>query len=128
MNNIQITISAPELVQAMQALTVALQSGAVKPAQVETVIQNLETEAAKPAAKPKKEQKAEPVLVGEETKVDTADKPAPSLEDVRTILGQLSQSGKQAEVRNLIASFGATRLTEVDKSKYADLMTAAEAL
>jgi hypothetical protein len=112
----------------MQALTVALQSGAVKPAQVETVIQNLETEAAKPAVKTKKEQKAEPEKVVEEPKVDAADKPAPSLEDVRTILGQLSQSGKQAEVKNLIASFGATKLTEVDKSKYADLMAAAEAL
>lgn len=127
MNNITITISAPELVEAMQALTVALQSGSVKPAQVEQVIEKLETEAeaTKPSksAKPKAQNEAKAPQ-----KTEDADKPEPTLEDVRAVLGTLSQTGKQAEVKQLIASMGATKLTEIDKSKYAELLAKAEAL
>ena len=119
MNNIQVTISAPELVEAMQALTAALQQGSVKPAQLETTIEKLQEE-----AKPKK-QKEEPKT--EEIELAAPAK-APTLEDVRALLGTLSQQGKQAEVKKLIASFGATKLTEIDKASYADVLTQAEAL
>jgi hypothetical protein len=118
MNNITITIQAPELIEAMQALTVALQTGAVKPADVEATIEKLEVEAEKPP-KAKKETKAEPVKL---------DKPSTTLEEVRAKLAQLSQSGKQAEVKNLIAAMGATKLTEVSADKYAELLAQAEAL
>jgi hypothetical protein len=120
MNNITITIQAPELVEAMQALTVALQSGTVKPVEVEATIEKLEAE-----AKPKKakaDKPAEPVA--EESKAQTNI----TLDDVRIALGNLSQAGKQAEVKTLIASFGATKLSEITSDKYADLMAQAEAL
>jgi LAS superfamily LD-carboxypeptidase LdcB len=120
MNNITITIQAPELVEAMQALTVALQLGAVKPAEVEATIEKLEEE-----AKPKKakaDKPAEPVA--EESKAQTNI----TLDDVRIALGNLSQAGKQAEVKTLIASFGATKLSEITSDKYAELMAQAEAL
>jgi O-methyltransferase involved in polyketide biosynthesis len=123
MNNITITIQAPELVEAMQALTVALQSGTVKPAAVEQVIEKLEAE-----AKPKKAKADKPVPasdpVAEESKAQTNI----TLDDVRIALGNLSQAGKQAEVKTLIASFGATKLSEITSDKYADLMAQAEAL
>lgn len=121
MNTITISINAPELVEAMNRLAVALENGSVKPAQVEQLKETLEAEAlpAKPV-KPKKETKpAEPIA---------EEKPQPSLEDVRKVLGALSQNGKQVEVKALIASFGATKLTEIDKSQYADLLAKAEAL
>jgi hypothetical protein len=118
MNNIQITISAPELVQAMQALTMALQSGTVKPAQVESVIEKLETEAQKPVDKPSKP--------NQKPKADEA--PTATLEDVRKMLSTLSQSGKQSEVRQLIALYGATKQTEIDPANYQDLIDKAGAL
>jgi hypothetical protein len=120
MNNIQITINAPELVQAMQALTLALQTGAVKPAQVESVIEKLEAEAEKPVDKPSKPN-AKPKPKAEEA-------PTATLEDVRKMLSTLSQSGKQSEVRQLIALYGATKLTEIDPANYQDLIDKAGAL
>ena len=126
MNNITITISAPELVEAMQALTVALQAGTVKPAAVEQVIEKLEEEAKPKKAKADKPAPApEPVTEVPATKVTATNI---TLDDVRIALGNLSQAGKQAEVKQLIASFGATKLSEISTDKYADLMAQAEAL
>jgi hypothetical protein len=120
MNNITITIQAPELVEAMQALTVALQNGTVKPVEVEATIEKLEAE-----AKPKKAKGDKPVEpVAEEFKAQTNI----TLDDVRVALGNLAQAGKQAEVKTLIASFGATKLSEIPNEKYADLLAQAEAL
>jgi LAS superfamily LD-carboxypeptidase LdcB len=104
----------------MQALTVALQSGTVKPVEVEATIEKLEAE-----AKPKKAKADKPVEpVAEEPKAQTNI----TLDDVRIALGNLSQAGKQAEVKTLIASFGATKLSEITSDKYAELMAQAEAL
>lgn len=126
MNNITITISAPELVEAMQALTIALQAGAVKPAAVEQVIEKLEAEAKPKKAKADKPAPApEPVAEAPATNVTATNF---TLDDVRIALGNLSQAGKQAEVKQLIASFGATRLSEISTDKYAELMAQAEAL
>ncbi len=125
MNNITITISAPELVEAMQALTVALQAGQVKPAQVEQVIEKLEQEV-KPAPKSKKADKpAEPTP---EPAPETKPTASVSLDDVRIVLGNLSQSGRQDEVKQLISSFGVTKLSEIPTEKYAELLAAAEAI
>jgi hypothetical protein len=126
MNNINITIQAPELVEAMNRLTAALMNGQIQPAQVEELKDKLEAEAevkaveAPPAEpmKPKKVPKAEA-------------KPAETvitLEDVRAKLATLAQAGKQNEVKELIASFGATKLTKVDPASFADLIAKADAL
>ena len=125
MNNITITIQAPELVEAMQALTVALQLGAVKPAAVEQVIEKLEEAKPKKAKADKQSPAPEPVTEVPETNVTVTNI---TLDDVRTALGNLAQAGKQAEVKTLIASFGATKLSEIPNEKYADLLAQAEAL
>jgi hypothetical protein len=49
-----------------------------------------------------------------------------TLEEVRTKLAGLSQSGKQAEVKSLIKKFGAIKLTDIPKEKYPELLKAAE--
>lgn len=48
-----------------------------------------------------------------------------TLEEVRAALAAKSQSGKQPEVKALITSFGAKKLTEIDPSMYEDLMVKA---
>ena len=127
MNNITITISAPELVEAMQALTVALQAGAVKPAAVEHVIEKLQDEA-KPR-KPKAEKPAPtPVEVTEVIEVPEPPTRSITLDEVRVALGNLSQNGKQDEVKKLIASFGVEKLSAIDSDLYGELLAKAEAL
>ena len=51
-----------------------------------------------------------------------------TLEQVRTVLARLSQSGRTAQVRELIQAAGANKLTEVDPSKFGQLMEQAEAI
>lgn len=49
-----------------------------------------------------------------------------SLEEIRTKLTTLVQSGKQLEVKDLISQYGVRKLTEVPPEKYADLLKALE--
>lgn len=51
-----------------------------------------------------------------------------SMEDVRSKLAGLVQSGKQAEVKELLASFGATKLSDVPEERYAELLEKAGAI
>jgi hypothetical protein len=44
------------------------------------------------------------------------------------VLAQKSQSGKQPAVKALITKYGAKKLTDIDPSYYAELMTEAEVL
>jgi hypothetical protein len=48
-----------------------------------------------------------------------------TFEEVRTRLAELSRDGKTAEVRELIAKFGATKLSEVDPKHYSAIMDGA---
>jgi hypothetical protein len=45
-----------------------------------------------------------------------------TLEQVRAVLAAKSQNGKQPEVKSLITEFGATKLTDIDPSKYEELL------
>lgn len=45
-----------------------------------------------------------------------------SLDDVRAKLAALAQAGKQEEVKALIASFGASKLTEIPAERYREVM------
>lgn len=56
------------------------------------------------------------------------DEPTYTLVEVRAKLAGLSQAGKQAQVKALIESFGAAKLTDIDPAKYAAVMKQAEAL
>ena len=51
-----------------------------------------------------------------------------TLEAVRAKLAAISQGGKQAQVKDLIATFNVTRLTDIKTEQYADLMAKAAAL
>lgn len=51
-----------------------------------------------------------------------------TLEELRALLAQKSQSGMQAEVKELITKCGAKKLTDVDPAKYNHLFNEASAL
>ena len=51
-----------------------------------------------------------------------------SLEEVRGVLAKKAQEGKQTEVRELIKTYGVSKLSEVDAKDYVELMKKAEEL
>ena len=51
-----------------------------------------------------------------------------TLEQVRAVLAEKSHDGFTAEVRGLLEKYGASKLSQIDPSKYADLLAEAEAL
>lgn len=70
--------------------------------------------------------KKEPV---EQKAEEKAEAPAPAesgktytLEEVRAKLAELNKSGKRAEVKSLLGSFGAAKLSDIPADKYGELM------
>lgn len=53
---------------------------------------------------------------------------AVALEQVRAVLAEKSHDGFTAEVRALLEKYGASKLSQIDPSKYAALLAEAEAL
>lgn len=51
-----------------------------------------------------------------------------TLAEVRAVLAEKSRQGRTAEVKELLAKYGADKLSEVDASKYAELKAEAEVL
>ena len=88
------------------------------------------TETQIPISPPEEEAKEEtPTKEAEEEKTEDApQEKTVSLEDVRAKLGQLTKSGKQAEVKGLIEKFGGAKLSDVPEDKYPELLKAAEGL
>ena len=69
---------------------------------------------------------SKPVEIRQPTK-QIAEK-VPTLADVRAVLGQNSQVGMTAEVRELIRKYGGTRLSDIDPAQYKALLAEAEVL
>lgn len=78
---------------------------------VEGAVKAVEAEVKEGKPKPKKETK-----------------PTVTLETVRTKLAELAQAGKQAQVKELIKSFGAQKLSDVAVEDYAELLEKASAV
>jgi hypothetical protein len=51
-----------------------------------------------------------------------------TLEQVRAVLAEKSHDGFTAEIRGLLEKYGASKLSQIDPSKYAVLLAEAEAL
>lgn len=64
----------------------------------------------------------------EPSKVEESKEEPISIERVRAVLAEKSQSGKQPEVKALITKYGAKKLTEIDPACYKDLLAEAEVL
>lgn len=51
-----------------------------------------------------------------------------TITDVRKVLAEKSRKGHTAKVKELLIKYGADKLSEIDPSKYADLLSDAEVL
>ena len=51
---------------------------------------------------------------------------APTLEEVRAVLADISRAGHTTEMKNLLSRFGASKLSEVPESEYSALISAAK--
>ena len=51
-----------------------------------------------------------------------------TLEEVRAVLAEKSRAGKTAEVKELLTKFGVNKLSELDSSKYDELLKEAEVI
>ena len=72
---------------------------------------------------------AKPEVPVEEAKPEVpAGEPAGRLrlEDVRAILADISRQGKTKEMKGLLGRFGASKLSDVDPARYAELVAEAE--
>ena len=132
--DININIEAPALVDAINALAVAiagnmelLLDGPGARANTETA-KNVTNKTELPLTKKEVEEltNQEDAISGESANQE--DKPAYTLEQVRAKLADLSRGGKQAEVKALLNKLGAKKLTEVPEDKYPELMQEAEAI
>ncbi|MBU5594890.1 hypothetical protein KQI76_06905 [Amphibacillus sp. MSJ-3] len=109
--NINIKIDAEGLEGAILKLTKALSGGApltaseISPAEDGPKEVEPKEDQPKKVDKPKKE-----------------GKPTVTLEVVRTKLAELAQAGKQAEVKELITSFEAKKLSDIKVEDYAELL------
>jgi hypothetical protein len=135
---ITINIKAPELSQAIQALASALAeqpviaiTGGSKNANLEEALVMVgATYDALEAAVKDKNQPATPPETPKtpETTSTPTETTAITLEEVRAKLAALTQSGKQPQVKELLAKFGAKKLTDVPADKYAELLQEAEGI
>lgn len=109
-----------ELVNALNALTAALQkfTSQTTNAYLDTFEEIYDPEKDEPqAAEAPKEQ---PTLKHEEATV--------TFVQLRSRLSEISRSGKTAEVKELIAKYGASKLSDIAESDYAAVLAEAEGL
>lgn len=109
-----------ELVNALNALTAALQkfSSQTTNAYLDTFEEIYDPEKDEPqAAEVPKEQPAP------EQKTETV-----TFVQLRSRLSEISRSGKTAEVKELIAKYGASKLSDIAESDYAAVLAEAEGL
>ena len=109
-----------ELVNALNALTAALQkfSSQTTNAYLDTFEEIYDPEKDEPqAAEAPKEQ---PTPKQEEATV--------TFVQLRSRLSEISRSGKTAEVKELIAKYGASKLSDITESDYAAVLAEAEGL
>lgn len=115
--DITIKIEAPALVDAINALAVALAGN------IELLLDGPGSRSTAEAPLTKAEIKEQ---VNQENAI--SGESAFTLEQVRAKLADLSRGGKQAEVKALLGKFGVKKLTEVPEEKYPELMKEAEAI
>lgn len=110
MSNLVITIKADELIAVIEKLVEVLDGRQIERLQGPAVVTSeYELENEKPQAEPSKTV-------------------AITIEQIRAVLAEKSQSGKQPEVKALITKFGAPKLTAIDPACYAEMLKEAEAL
>ncbi len=135
---IKLKIDAPELAAAINNLAGALNGGGlVQPTEIKVdgkaVADTDAKETAPKKEKPKKTapaKKAEPEPEPDAAEEATEEKASTGLtfEQVRVKLAEVSQAGKQKELKELITSMGAAKLSDIPEEQYAELLEKASEL
>lgn len=127
--NINININAPGLESAINALAQAI-SQVGQPNRVEVDSEAI-TDAITYGVIPTTPEPSQPIQP-DAAPVNTAPaqpaQPQITLETVRLKLAELAQAGKQQQVKALITSFGAQRISDVQPEKYPELLQKASEL
>ena len=106
----------------------------VAPAQKKKTTKQKETVKETPPAEPEEaadQDEAETTETTETAETDTTDDKSTAeektykMEDVRAVLAALNKAGKRAEVKELLASFGVDKLSEIPKERYGEVMAKA---
>lgn len=125
--------SAADIQAAMEDKPAPKRTRAAKPAAATATeaAGSTQTQTSAPATADTSETKSQPAPTPTATTAATEQPAAASgeavtLEQVRAKLASLSQAGKAADVKKLIADFGAAKLTDIPADKYGELMAAAE--
>ena len=63
-----------------------------------------------------------------ESAQEVHDEPKLTLEDVRSVLSEISANGHGAEIRELLKKYGQSKLSEIDPKDYSALLKDAEVL
>lgn len=120
------SLSTPELVAAIDQLSKSMK--AMADALTSVLTQKTVTEDV-PEQKTAKKSKATKEEAGKDSASGSSqDSEVVTIEQVRAVLAEKSQSGLTSKVKELLGNFGAEKLSAVDPSKYADLYKAAQAL
>jgi hypothetical protein len=77
---------------------------------INEIVDGLESSFSSSAEKPKEEKKSV------------------TLEEVRSVLAEKTRAGKTAEVKELLTKFGVNKLSELDASKYDELLKETEGI
>lgn len=122
--DITIKINAPELSAAISALAYAIDefNRNNKGADKVTAPNNPAVAAVTETA----QEETKAPTTTEEKPAET--KPAITFEQVRARLAPISQSGKQAQLKELLSKFGASKLSDVAPDKYESFLAAVEGL
>lgn len=135
---IKININAPGLETAINNLAEALQSGGTIQATPITGEKTtgtwspgggeVETEKPKKEKPAKKVEKPKPEPDAAEEATEEKASTGLTFEQVRVKLAEVSQAGKQKELKELITSMGAAKLSDIPEEQYAELLEKASEL
>ncbi|AKA72315.1 hypothetical protein [Clostridium scatologenes] len=115
--NIRVRVDCPDIMNSLLALAESIsQIKAEGQVREETKVVKEKHE-----VKPKEVQAPKEKVKEEKSKTVT-------LEEVRGLLAELSQNGKQQEVKALIKKFGGRKLTDIPQEKYSELLKEAEVI
>ena len=132
MMEIKITLDAPELAKAINNLAESL-SAIKTPVAPETKVvtkkeKTTETKSSTPThdkpveeKQPETDKEPDPILADDTTETVTY-----TPEQVRAKLRSLADNGKTTEMKQIISSFGASKLSDITANKYPEVMKLAE--
>lgn len=129
--NIQITVEAPGLVNALESLAAALANQPIVSIPLNNTSNEAQKESQKKAETPMKETaKQEPGVKAEESEPTKLDEPGSqiTLVTVRGYLQKLQDAGRQKDAKAILTDLGHKKLSDVPKEDYQTILDKVEEL